>query len=269
MNKYTVLTYIIGNYEKVHELNFDPSLTPHVEYLLVTDIKDLKSNTWTVVYDEELDKPELLAFDRVFHIRYNLFKYTNNDIVVRLDGSIGVNRPLDDIVSEFINGNYDGCINIHPGRDSIIDECFTWCLVRGFPPINSLYQINYIQKAFGYDFNKRGLIELNISINKRGYITNEIDNNMQRALIAGNIENFLTEKKDDNKHFTRLDQTIFTAFINTFYSDKKWMFVNDSLFREDGPLSWYCHNSDNRMIIRPETFIDSYFNGQKVEVKKF
>lgn len=42
MENYTVLTYIIGDYEIVHELEFDPKTTPHVEYLLITDNKNLK-----------------------------------------------------------------------------------------------------------------------------------------------------------------------------------------------------------------------------------
>lgn len=41
MENYTVLTYIIGDYKTVHELEFDPANTPHVEYLLITDNKNI------------------------------------------------------------------------------------------------------------------------------------------------------------------------------------------------------------------------------------
>lgn len=148
MEKYTVLTYIIGDYEVVHELGFNPATTPHVEYILVTDNKNLKSDTWKVVYDEYLDKPELHAFDRVFSIRYNLFKYTNNVIVLRIDGSIGVNKPLDNIIQTFIDGKYDGCLNIHPGCDNIIDECFRWITIRNYSPLKAFYQIKYLKDVF-------------------------------------------------------------------------------------------------------------------------
>lgn len=97
MENYTVLTYIIGDYETVHELEFDPATTPHVEYLLVTDNKDLKSDTWKVIYDDSLVNDDLKPFDKVFGIRYNLFKYATNDICIRIDGSIGINKPLDDM----------------------------------------------------------------------------------------------------------------------------------------------------------------------------
>jgi hypothetical protein len=269
MKNYTVITYIIGDYEVVHELGFNPATTPHVEYLLVTDNKNLKSDTWKIVYDEELDKPELLPFDRVFHVRYNLFKYTNNDIIIRIDGSIGVNKPLDPMIEEFINGEYDGCINIHPGRNNIIDECFTWTVMRGFPSLNSLFQIKYISEKFNYDFNKKGLIQLGISINKRGELTNQIDNLMQVLIIEGNIENHFADKKDKNYHVTRLDQTLFTVLINSMFSDKKWMFINDSIFKEGSLLSLHSHNSDKKLKIKPESFIEPYFNGKKVEITSF
>ena len=42
--KYSILTFIIGkNYEKVHEIS---NKQEDVEYVLVTDDNELKSNTW-------------------------------------------------------------------------------------------------------------------------------------------------------------------------------------------------------------------------------
>ena len=35
----------------------------------------IKSNTWKIFYDKDLDKEELTPFDRVMLVRYNLFKY--------------------------------------------------------------------------------------------------------------------------------------------------------------------------------------------------
>ena len=41
MEKYSVLTYIIGDYEKVHEIK---EKSPNAEYILVTDNKELTSS---------------------------------------------------------------------------------------------------------------------------------------------------------------------------------------------------------------------------------
>ena len=69
MKKYSVLTFIIGKgYEKVHEIE---NMQDDVEYLLVTDDPDLKSNTWKVTYDEDLLSFKT-PFERCFRVRYKI-----------------------------------------------------------------------------------------------------------------------------------------------------------------------------------------------------
>ena len=265
MENYTVLTYIIGDYETVHEFEFDPTTTPHVEYLLITDNKDLKSDTWKVIYDESLVNDDLEPFDRVFAIRYNLFKYASYDICVRIDGSIGVIKPLNEIVQTFIDGNYDGCLNIHPGRDNIIEECFAWVMMRNFSPYKALYQIKYIKDIFNYDFNTKGLIEQNITISRRGTLSNSIDNDMKKMMVDGNIFNFING--DNKKHYTRLDQTLITSLIFSKYQNFKWMFIRDSIFGENGFFNWYAHGENNKLKISPSyTYVSPYFNGKPVDI---
>lgn len=85
MKKYSVLTFIIGKgYEKVHEIE---NMQDDVEYLLVTDDSDLKSNTWKVIYDEDLLSFKT-PFERCFRVRYNVFKYCITDICITIDGSM-------------------------------------------------------------------------------------------------------------------------------------------------------------------------------------
>ena len=265
MEKYTVLTYIIGNYEIVHELEFDPTTTPHVEYILVTDNKELTSKTWKVIYDESLNNPSLLPFDRVFSIRYNLFKYASNDICIRIDGSVGIVRPLDELVKTFIDGNYDGCVNLHVECDNLIDEYWRWITVRNFSPLEAFFHLKYMKDTFGYDFNKKGLIQLNFGINRRGALTDNIDNLMKQILVNSHVFNFTKENKDKGKHYTRLDQTLFTALITTYFSDKKWLFINDDIFKGKY-MKWYNHNSNVFKNRDKKMFIDQYFNGDKKEV---
>lgn len=263
MQNYTVLTYIIGDYETVHEIEFDPATTPHVEYLLITDNKNLKSNTWKVIYDESLVDDSLESFDRVFSIRYNLFKYASHDICIRIDGSIGIIKPLDEMIQTFINGEYDGCFNIHPGRDNIIEECFAWTMMREFSPYEALYQIKYIKDALNYNFNTKGLIEQNITISRRGVLSDCIDNDMKKMMIDGNLSNFTNN--NNIKHYTRLDQTLITALIFTKYSNCKWMFIRDSVFEDGGFFNWYAHGGDKKLSVSSHTFIPPYFNNEKVE----
>lgn len=265
MENYTVLTYIIGDYEVVHELEFDPATTPHVEYLLITDNKNLTSKTWKVIYDETLVNDDLHTFDRCYNIRFDLFKYATHDICVRIDGSIGINKPLDDIIQTFINGNYDGCLNIHPGCDNIIEEYFRWVIKRGFSPFEAMFHIKYIQDSLGYNFQTKGLIELCFSINRRSNLTNSIDIDMKKMLTESNVANYYQENIGKPTHYTRLDQILFTALVFSKYSNLNWMFVRDSLFSNNGYLTWYKHGDGNvKLHVDPKTFIKPYFNNEEV-----
>ena len=109
-----------------------------------------------------------------------------------------------------------------------------------------------------------------MSINKRGELTNEIDKSMQSLIIEGNLDNYLPNKNDKHYHVTRLDQTLFTALINTQFNDKKWMFIRDSLFAENGYLTWYKHGPENiKLHVNPDTFIEPYFNDEKANIVEF
>lgn len=88
--KYTVLCFIVNGYEKVREVQ-NPD--PDVEYILVTDDRDLKTSTWRVVYDAELDK--MAPFEKCHNIKYNVFKYASTELCIYIDASIQVKGSLD------------------------------------------------------------------------------------------------------------------------------------------------------------------------------
>lgn len=107
--KYSVLTYIINDYEPVREtVNKDPD----VEYILVTDNPNIKSDTWTVIYDESLLK--MKVFERCYYVRYNPFKYCSSDIVIKIDGSMKLVGSLDRLVDKFNEDNSDFATVVHP-----------------------------------------------------------------------------------------------------------------------------------------------------------
>lgn len=127
--QYSVLCYIINNYENVHEVL---EKDPNAEYILVTDDKNLKSSTWNVVYDESLlSLPSV--FDRCYSIRFNVFKYCHAPICIYIDGNVQVNKPLKPLVEAFKNGKYDMCLMPHPFRFSFSSEYQAWVQGRGYP----------------------------------------------------------------------------------------------------------------------------------------
>ena len=122
MEKYTVLTYDFGGYEKVHEIK---EKSPNAEYLYVTDNQDLQSDTWEIMY---IDNPwPDDVFRLCYEVRFNPWNYVDTDIVVRVDGSIGIDRNLDELVQYFIDGDYDIGFPLHPLRDTMIHDHLMMC----------------------------------------------------------------------------------------------------------------------------------------------
>lgn len=113
MIKYTVLTFLIGDYEKLHEIEYDINQTPYVNYICVTDNPKLTSKTWNVIHDKKLNNDTLTVWDKVFSIRYGAFKYTNDEICVIVDGSISIVTPLDALIEKFEKEKYDRCLLLH------------------------------------------------------------------------------------------------------------------------------------------------------------
>jgi len=141
------------NYEMVHEIEHKQD---GVEYVLVTDSKNLKSSTWNVVYDEKLLGFKT-PFERCFRVRYNAFDYVDSDICITIDGSMGIRGSADPIVREFINGGYDICLMPHPFRYDFASEYQAWVKQRGYPVerAKKFFELLAMSK---YDNTFKGLI---------------------------------------------------------------------------------------------------------------
>lgn len=238
--RYTVLEYIIGDYESVHEV---VEKDPEAEYILVTDNRGLKSSTWKVVVDEDLDG--LSVWEKCYRIRFGCFKYCHADICVRIDASVGVLSSLKPIVDAFEEGAYDAALMIHPSHDNIPEEYETWVLGRGYPRQQAERCIADM-RAKGYDFGYRGMFQLCFSIQRRGELTDRID----RECLA-----WLRELGPGND-IERLDQTVVSCLLNMRYSHLKVMPVSERLYRSSY-FQWYRHGSD-------EPNVESYpFDGKE------
>ena len=115
--KYSVLTYLFGDYEHVREIR---EIDPYAEYILVTDRDDIVSKTWTVV---KHDFPNNYNdFDKVVYVRYHPFEFVSNYVCVKVDHSVVLNNSLGDIVERFNDCNYDMALMIHPERNTLDEE---------------------------------------------------------------------------------------------------------------------------------------------------
>ena len=227
MKRYSVLTYIINNYEQVHEIE---QCDPEAEYILVTDDKSLVSQTWQVVYDADLEG--MSVFDKCYAIRFNCFKYCHTDICIRIDGSIGVRQSLKPLVDVFERGGYDACLMPHPLRDNFEDEYAIWVEQRGYDASQAKRCLDYMQRE-GYDFHYKGLFQCCFSIQRRGEITDEIDRMSLHVL----------KELGKDGEIERLDQVPVSFIINSRFQKIKILPVSCQILRSPY-LQWYWHNSE-------------------------
>ena len=227
--RYSVLCYIINNYENVKEII---QKDPNAEYILVTDDKNLKSNTWTVIYDESLLSLKS-TFDRCYAIRFNVFKYCHSPICVYIDGNVQVNKPLTPLIDKFEDGKYDMCMMPHPLRYDFISEYKAWITQRG-------YSIEQAQKFFKllndtrYSFDYKGFFQGTFKI-----VRNDKTNADFERLSIAFMKYLGTEDAIE-----RLDQTVYSFVLNNWFYDKKILPVSEQILRSDY-MTWFWHKSDN------------------------
>ena len=161
------------------------------------------------------------------------------------------------MVEKFINSGDDVCFLIHPYRDNLIIEYNTWMKYRNFPYDRAQKHVDFLTRI-GYDFNKKGMIQLNFSINKRGKLTDDID----RMMYA--IQKYLGDEQD----IDRLDQTVISAVLDRFFPDIKVFAVGEGILHSEY-MTWCSHNSDKEIPYAPEFMCEPYICGKKVKLHTF
>ena len=200
--RYSVLTYIIGDYEIVHEIR---NKRDDVEYILVTDNPSITSSTWNVVYVENPHPED--PFWLCYQIRFNPFKYVHSDIVIRIDGSMGVHGNTDWIVDEFEKGQYDIALVPHPRRETCAEEYDTWVRTRKFPRKQANKVLGRIADM-GWDVRKdKGLYAYGFVIQRNNEVNNAINSQILSLLI---------ELAEEGKCIERVDQVLASVVISQF-----------------------------------------------------
>ena len=250
MEQYSVLTYNIGGYEKVHEIL---EKSPNAEYIYVTDDKSITSETWTVVY---VDNPwPHDPFGLCYEIRFNPFRYVHTNIVFRVDGSIQINKNLDPLLQYYIDGGYNIGLGLHPVRNTMAAEYSAWCQTRAFPVEQANKCLSFIQNAYHYDaINYKGLAQYNIMIQRNDKI-----NNLINEMTLWTLKYLAAEGKE----VERIDQTIGNVVIQKFFQGIKVMAMSVDIC-DSTWLTWFAHNSDYKLPYSPVR-VDPYYFNQPIE----
>ena len=72
--RYTVMTYLMGSYERLHEVE---QKSPHARYLCITDREDLKSDTWEIICDKNLHGS---ALHKTRCVKWHPWNYTHDEV---------------------------------------------------------------------------------------------------------------------------------------------------------------------------------------------
>lgn len=250
IKKYTVLTFNFDGYEILHEIPKE-LMRDEAEYIYVTNDHTLKSDTWTIVYEDSFTGD---GFDKVCQLRRNIFKYINTDVVLRIDGSIMLNADITPIMDLFCDGGFDIGLLICPIRCTMAQEYAAWERWRGLPHEQSELVMNFMKES-GYDVqNYKGLYGYNVMIQRKNALNimfNELQYDLD--LLLG-----------ENGHYHRVDQTVGSYVLNMFFKDKMKVFSMSHDIMDKYPIfNIYAHNT-NRQIINREPRIPAYLFDEEI-----
>ena len=238
-SKYTVLSYNMGSYELIHPVL---EKSDRARYIMVTDDPDMKdeSGTWDIVYDDSLTGS---SFDRTLQVRYNPWKYTDDSIVVKIDGSVGVNKSLDDLIDRFEKEPYDMSLMVHPTRNDFISEYTAWVQNRQYPSEQANYILSFINNVEGFPIQQiKGLAQLCYWIQRKNKL-NESANKFIYAWCK-----YFSGKED----VERVDQVVASFVLQKYFGKANIMWVDQRMYQSDY-FTWYPHKSNvpfNKMDVK-------------------
>lgn len=249
--KYSVLCFIVNNYEIIREVQNPDS---DVEYILVTDDKNLKSDTWNVIYDSSLCA--MSQFERCHNIKYNVFKYATTDICIYIDASIQIKDSLDKLVNDFNLSNADIGLLCHPFIQTFIPELQLWIKQRGYSHINANRFVDFLSRM-NYNLEYKSHFQSGISIRRKSKMTRDFEN-----LVLSHLYYIA-----DDEPIERIDQLMADYVMNTYFNDKK-VFLLSMQCMFSKALQIYKHNSNeiNTTDIHFETKFPDYaycFNNEQ------
>lgn len=129
--KYSVLTCIFGNYER---LKYIYDYRDDVEYVCVTDSETLTSDQWKIVRCPEFFN-KLPETDRFAYVRFHPFNFVSTDVCVTIDASEEIMRDFyDDIVKRFLDEGYEYAVTLHYEDVTLRQNVNSWQNIRGYKP---------------------------------------------------------------------------------------------------------------------------------------
>lgn len=219
--KYSVLTYNFGNYEILREID-NPN--PDIEYILVTDNNNLKSNTWKIIHFNKFNNP----IENTYYVKYHPFDFISTNLLVLIDGSIKIKNDFSFLI-EKLNKN-DLMLKIHPLRKDIYSEIDAWIYSRNYSNENGNFLKNLLKNS---NYEKNGLYEINFLILTR---KKSIENLL-------NLVYSFCKYINPKENISRMDQVIFAYVLNNYFSYLSIYPLTEKILEDNNYLAVCIHNS--------------------------
>lgn len=231
---YSVLTVNTNTYEPVREVN-NPN--PLVEYVCVTDNPELKSETWKIIYVEDV---------YFLDVKHHQYDYVSTDVCLWLDGSYQIdNDPTEAFVLPFIKSNKEFAISLHDVRHNCIEECVYWMYTR---PDRMPFKNG---DAFLVNVINGGGIRLDTLFQTSCMLTKKTSNvyNIFKKLTEFESKLGIEGRYSD-------DQTTLSYIANVYYPNwDGWLLMNFATTSCNAFFHWCSHGSNNALISKQNSFI--------------
>ena len=237
--KYSILTCILNDYEYVRE---PEEVDPDVEYVLVTDDPNLKSDIWTIKLIDPVLK-ELPIYCQVNYIKYHPFEYTTTGCCMFVDGSIQLKSAHNPMMLDFINSDAELLEVNNLCFQDIVDELRRWSYFKFYGGV-SYSSLGYVldlitadnpNNEFGYNSGRynNGLIQTTMYACK---------NTASIRALNDVIWCMLTKRED------RMTMGLVSYLVNKYMyqSDKIMLVRNNILFSRW--MDYRMHRSDESQL---------------------
>lgn len=245
--KYSVITYIFGYNDILRDVPYDEN----IEYICVTNRKDLHSNSWRVVVDESLN-----GWDNTlasFYVRHHPFKYCSCNVCLRVDSTIDIQRQPSSILEEFSNTENDVCVMTNSRAKNITLEMLMW-VSPCYRDIMKSQRVLY--KNLGINISDYGCLQSPFSIIRKNNVCKVWDETCW-DIISGTSTDEVTMRP------SQVAMTVATELTK----DLKVMFVDEYLIQSN--FFRWCQHSNNKSRKSPNIIKHTKFFGKPILIHQF
>lgn len=241
----TILTFNFNGYDIIRTHFLDTNFN----YVYVTDNKEISLHGWKTIYDKDLTG--LSSWEASAYVRYHPFKYTNDDIVLIIDGSITIESDIFKMIKEIQKNEYDICVMLSY-QNSCKKRISDWYVRNRLSSVEALKLDIWMDKLGYKEYN--GCLANAVKIVKN---TNRVKeyNELCWKTISEICDNDIV----------RLDEIITTIILDKYFNDLKVIalpiyIINSNYLKYHfhdkvtekyikwNPLSFYTQNKNIKLM---------------------